>query len=90
MNTDEIYDAVKKNYLYSEKWQHNFRGEYVVIKEDLRMMFKEIYSLNVTVHLYGSRVVGLANEDSDLNIYIDTSEDKLFSLCCMYDIFFIT
>lgn len=73
MQFDDIYQAVNKKYHFGLQWKKMDRKEYMIIKEDIRRVFWVSDRLDVNVQFYGSRIVGLAEKDSDLNIYVNIS-----------------
>lgn len=44
------------------------------LKTTLEMLLEKHFQENVTVHFFGSRVIGLANDKSDLDIFIETGD----------------
>lgn len=63
---------IEKNRKISKKLMK--RPEYMEICKLLSSILKQ----NIELHLYGSRIYGTGNEDSDLNIFIDFSEYTSF------------
>jgi hypothetical protein len=71
------YGAYKVNALCRESEKLKFEPQY----EGLRIGLQNILQLrfkNVRVHLYGSRFIGVATNESDLDIYVEIGVLKSF------------
>lgn len=60
--------TVKPMFLKSEFLKDEKR--YEELKEQLELLLEEHYE-NVKVHFFGSRIIGLADDESDLDIFIE-------------------
>ena len=50
--------------------------DYLLVKQDLKKLFLDNFYKNVDVHFFGSRLMGLANEKSDADIFVDVGENS--------------
>lgn len=52
--------------------------QYETIKFDLVSVLQDLYN-HANIHLFGSRIIGLAKNDSDLDIFVEIGNFKIFS-----------
>lgn len=71
---NHCYDEYTQNYLYGFRASNMQNSSYLHIKNDIHSFFCMTDEKSVKVHFYGSRVFGLANRKSGLDIFVDTSE----------------
>ena len=61
---------------YGQSWKNMDRDEYLKVMADIKRVFIRNAQRNFDVHFYGSRLMGLACQDSDLDTYIDLGKEQ--------------
>ena len=50
--------------------------DHLLVKQDLKKLFLDNFCEHVDVHFFGSRLMGLANEKSDADIFVDVGKNS--------------
>ena len=80
MSLKEIQNHAVKNYIYGLNQMHVHQKQFKRIAQSVRDIINNSSDSNVNVYFYGSRVFGLATENSDLDIFCELGENILLFL----------
>ena len=72
---EDMPSKVEAALSYGQSLKNPVRKEYQNIIKDIKRVFVTNYQKNVDVHFFGSRLMGLATHDSDLDTYIDLGKE---------------
>lgn len=74
---ETISEEVEAAIIYGITMNNMNRHEYQKIKKDIDEVFKNSLSKDVHLHVFGSRLMGLACKDSDLDVFVDLGMEFL-------------
>lgn len=71
--TRELFDVFENEIVQQSEISRKLQSEaqYESIRSDLISMAENVFGYDIKVHFYGSRVIGLASNDSDLDIFVE-------------------